>query len=176
MHGNDELGGECVGDLLCAVRIDGVLAPDGKHENVDISEYMENIPFDSESEYFSDYMKITDFTFLGDQKVAYPYGDDGRGKDTSKGSLTWFKANRNSGQPVKGGCSCSIGHHLPKITDEKKIIPALVVKSKTKKAEINQEEIECKNCHAIMYRKRNNIPIRQTIECDNCGKKLKVVF
>lgn len=145
-------------------------------ENVDISEYMENIPFDSESEYFSDYMKITDFTFLGDQKVAYPYGDDGKGKDTSKGSLTWFKANRNDSGVTNSKGTCSICYHLPRITDEKKIIPALVVKSKTKKAEINQEEIECKNCHAIMYRKRNNIPIRQTIECDNCGKKLKVVF
>lgn len=95
-------------------------------ENVDISKYTENIPFDSESEYFSDYMKITDFTFLGDRKVAYPYGDDGKDNETSKGTLVWFKANHNDGQMIKPDCTCSIGYHLPKITDEKKIIPALI--------------------------------------------------
>lgn len=101
-----------------------------KCEKADVDTFFSEIPFDSESSYFMEYMAITDFTFVKGKKVAYPYGDDGENKKTSVGTLTWFKANHNDGKMVKPGEKCSIMYHLPKITDKGRLIVPNLIKDK----------------------------------------------
>lgn len=97
------------------------------NEEMNVDLFFENVPFDTSAEYFKEYMAVTDFDYLEDRPVAYPYGDDKMGKDTSVGTLTWFKANHNDGKMVKPGESCTISHSLPKITDKKNLVlPALI--------------------------------------------------
>lgn len=96
------------------------------NEEMNVDLFFENVPFDTSAEYFKEYMAVTDFDYLEGRPVAYPYGDDKMGKDTSVGTLTWFKANHNDGKMVKPGESCSISYRLPKITDKKNLVlPAL---------------------------------------------------
>lgn len=97
------------------------------NEEMNVDSFFENVPFDTSAEYFKEYMAVTDFDYLEGRPVAYPYGDDKMGKDTSVGTLTWFKANHNDGKMVKPGESCTISHSLPKITDKKNLVlPALI--------------------------------------------------
>lgn len=97
------------------------------NEEMNVDLFFENVPFDTSAEYFKEYMAVTDFDYLEGRPVAYPYGDDKMGKDTSVGTLTWFKANHNDGKMVKPGESCTISHSLPKITDKKNLVlPALI--------------------------------------------------
>lgn len=95
----------------------------------DKSDYFSAIPFDENSSYFNDYMKITDFNYIAGKQIKYPYGYDssGRNPKTNHGSLVWFKANHNDGKIVRTGNPCTIGYTLPKLTDKEKLpIPALV--------------------------------------------------
>ena len=96
--------------------------------NIDPSEYMNDIPFDSDTEYFRQLMKITDFNttkkFLENGAVmSYPIADDGRGSKNSKAHHQWFIANRSSGE---GGnlMAWSLKYSLPDITDEDITLPA----------------------------------------------------
>ncbi|MBP3760987.1 MAG: hypothetical protein J6I55_05900 [Ruminococcus sp.] len=96
--------------------------------NIDPSEYMDDIPFDSDTEYFRQLMKITDFNttkkFLENGAVmSYPIADDGRGSKNSKAHHQWFIANRSSGE---GGnlMAWSLKYSLPDITDEDITLPA----------------------------------------------------
>lgn len=97
-------------------------------ETEDTTDYCAEVPFDMEAGYFRDYMHMTDFTFVQGCPVKYPYGDDGSGKLTGSGTLSWFKANHNDGQMVKPGDSCTIGYALPRLTDrpEDLVMPALI--------------------------------------------------
>lgn len=72
-------------------------------ENMNIDRFFENVPFDENAEYFKEFMAVTDFDYLEGKPVAYPYGDDKAGKETSIGTLVWFKANHNDGKMVKPG-------------------------------------------------------------------------
>lgn len=95
-------------------------------ENMNVDAFFEKAPFDESSEYFKEYMAVTDFDYLEGKPVAYPYGDDKAGKETSVGTLVWFKANHNDGKMVKPGEACPISYHLPKITDKNNLVlPAL---------------------------------------------------
>ena len=96
-------------------------------EKPDIEKYFSEIPFDDKSKYFSEYMCITDFSYVQDKKVAYPYGDNKKGGKTSVGSLVWFSANHNDGKMVKSGDKCSVSYSLPKITDKNNLsLPVLI--------------------------------------------------
>lgn len=97
-------------------------------ENPDIEQYFADIPFDDKSDYFQEYMCITDFSYVQNKKVAYPYGDDKKGNpQTSTGTLVWFKANHNDGKMVKAGDRCTVSYSLPKITDKDNLsLPALI--------------------------------------------------
>lgn len=103
-------------------------------KELDVDKLIENIPFDENAAYFNEFKSITDFDYLEGKKVAYPYGDDGNDKKTSKGTLTWFKANHNDGKTVNPDEKCNIRYHLPKITDkENLILPALIKDGKSGK-------------------------------------------
>ena len=91
-------------------------------ENMNIDRFFENVPFDENAEYFKEFMAVTDFDYLEGKPVAYPYGDDKAGKETSIGTLVWFKANHNDGKMVKPGEACPISYRLPKITDKKNLV------------------------------------------------------
>lgn len=103
-------------------------------KELDVDKLIENIPFDENAAYFNEFKSITDFDYLEGKKVAYPYGDDGNDKKTSKGTLTWFKANHNDGKTVNPDEKCNIRYHLPKITDkENLVLPALIKDGKSGK-------------------------------------------
>ena len=102
-----------------------------KCEKAAVDSFFSEIPFDSESSYFKEYMAITDFTFVKGKKVAYPYGEDGgSNSNTNTGTLVWFKANHNDGKMVKPGEKCSIMYHLPKITDKGRLVVPNLIKDK----------------------------------------------
>lgn len=101
-----------------------------KCEKSDTDKFFEEVPFNTESSYYKEYMSITDFTFLKSKKVAYPYGDDGgTNANTSSGTLAWFKANHNDGKMVKAGDKCRIMYYLPKLTDNDKLIVPNLIKN-----------------------------------------------
>ena len=101
-----------------------------KCEKSDTDKFFEEVPFNTESSYYKEYMSIIDFTFLKSKKVAYPYGDDGgTNANTSSGTLAWFKANHNDGKMVKAGDKCRIMYHLPKLTDNDKLIVPNLIKN-----------------------------------------------
>ena len=111
------------------------------NEKMNVNEFFESIPFDNSTEYFKEYMAITNFDYLEGNPVAYPYGDDKTGKETSVGALTWFKANHNDGKMVKPDESCSISYYLPKIADKNKLIlPALIASDNYGKTSSTQNQ------------------------------------
>lgn len=167
-------------------------------KDMNTAEYFAEIPFDDSSEYFKDYMAITDFNFLDGEKVAYPYGDDRKGKETSVGTLVWFKANHNDGKMVKAGEECSVGYHLPEIRAEKHRLPALIAgddygkntgsggKNRTennysgkmsfdskRKTDSNKVAFMCKKCKT-WNEVTKNTPFPKSnspVICRNCGNK-----
>lgn len=171
-------------------------------EQMNVSEFFTQVPFDDNAEYFKEYMAVTDFNYLENKPVAYPYGDDKKGSETSVGALTWFKANHNDGKMVVGE-PCTISYHLPKITDKNKLIlPALIASdshekstsfgSKTKnkteytgptsfgeeKANGDTERFMCKKCKTWNEVKKNK-PFpkpNSLIICKNCKTKFYEKF
>ena len=171
-------------------------------EQMNVSEFFTQVPFDDNAEYFKEYMAVTDFNYLENKPVAYPYGDDKKGSETSVGALTWFKANHNDGKMVVGE-PCAISYHLPKITDKNKLIlPALIASdshekstsfgSKTKnkteytgptsfgeeKANGDTERFMCKKCKTWNEVKKNK-PFpkpNSLIICKNCKTKFYEKF
>lgn len=97
-------------------------------ESKDETDYFAEVPFDLDAAYFADYMHMTDATFLNGYEVKYPYGDDGKGKKTSTGTLAWFQGNHNDGQTVKAGEPCPIAYSLPQLKAQPKelVLPALI--------------------------------------------------
>lgn len=92
------------------------------NESITVDAFFDKVPFDDSAEYFKEYMAVTDFDYLEGKPVAYPYGDDGKNGNASKGTLAWFKANHNDGKMVKPDELCSISYHLPKITDKNNLV------------------------------------------------------
>ena len=117
-----------------------------KCEKADVNTFFNEIPFDSESSYFKEYMAITDFTFVKDKKVAYPYGEDGgSNSNTNTGTLVWFKANHNDGKMVKPGEKCELLYHLPKITDKGRLIVPNLIKDKNASGNYNTKPSNNRN-------------------------------
>ncbi|MBR0141226.1 MAG: hypothetical protein IJM19_03145 [Ruminococcus sp.] len=97
-------------------------------KNINPDEYMKNIPFDSDTDYFKQLMTVVNFRttekFMQNGAViSYPIADDGRGSKNSKAHHQWFIANRASGA---GGTlmAWSLKYSLPEITDEDITLPA----------------------------------------------------
>lgn len=177
-----------------------------KEEEKDTAPYFAEIPFDTDSDYFKDYMCITDFTYLDGMKAAYPFGDDMKGKETSKGALTWFKANHNDGQMVRSGRICDIRYHLPKITDKDRlVIPALIASGERNYGTPNNgtpkgndrkkgggysgptsfegnrkapetTSISCPKCRSKLTRPYHKLPMLQSTVCEKCGASFKAKF
>ncbi len=100
--------------------------------NVDPSEYLSGVPFDTESECFREFVTIVNYRtaepFLKKGCViAYPLADDLNNRVNSKASHQWFIANRQSGQGGTG-TTWSIKYSLPKITSEDITLPEYVRK------------------------------------------------
>ena len=94
-------------------------------EAKDDTDYFSENPF-AQDEAFRDFMNMTNVHYLDGKTVKYPYGDDGKGKITSTGTLVWFKANHNDGQMVRTGQSCRISYYLPRLADQANLVlPAL---------------------------------------------------
>lgn len=163
------------------------------NEEMNVDAFFENVPFDTSAEYFKEYMAVTDFDYLKDKRVAYPYGDDKNGGKTSACTLAWFKANHNDGKVIKPGESCTISYRLPKITDKDHLIlPALIksdssdnnnnsnrktehgnksshysnqVKSRQSNKQSEKKE-PCPKCHKMIT---YNTQDTQIIKCTECG-------
>lgn len=148
------------------------------NEEMNVDSFFENVPFDTSAEYFKEYMAVTDFDYLEGRPVAYPYGDDKMGKDTSVGTLTWFKANHNDGKMVKPGESCTISHSLPKITDKKNLVlPALIKNNSSNRNNNSNHKTEHSNKNNSHYQKNREpkqiMPLTTDIVCPNCRHKMK---
>ncbi len=93
----------------------------------DPSAYLSDIPFDADSDYFKEFMKIVNYRTIstalsGGAVMSYPVADDMSGSRNSKASHQWFIGNRSSG---KDGSSTawSIKYALPEITEDDLTLP-----------------------------------------------------
>lgn len=96
--------------------------------DADVASFFQNdVPdgFDMDADYFRDFMHMTDFGFLEGKHVQYPYGDNGKGRETSTGTLAWFQGNHNDGRTVNPGEDCTVRFALPRLTDDL-VLPALI--------------------------------------------------
>ncbi len=124
-------------------------------ESKKAEDYMETVPFDTESIYFKEYMQITDFYGLEDAMkkksadVCYPVADDGKGSLNSKASHQWFIANRSMGENGTT-TSWSIKYALPKITSKNPTMPSM------EKREIGSTNMSGNKKNNIRNKNENN--------------------
>ena len=114
-------------------------------KETDPSAYLSDIPFDSTTDYFKEFMKIVNYKTIGEfltkgTVMAYPVADDMSGSRNSKASHQWFIANRSSG---KDGSSTawSIKYPLPEITSDDLTLPEYE-KTGGKKAENHRKRYD----------------------------------
>lgn len=163
------------------------------NEKMNVDAFFENVPFDTSTEYFKEYMAVTDFDYLEGRPVAYPYGDDGSNGKTAKGAIAWFKGNRNDSAVVNNENICKIRYHLPKITDKDHLVlPALIKNNSSnhnnnsnrktehgnknsrhsnqtespKSNKQSEKKEPCPKCHEMIT---YNTQDTQIIECTKCG-------
>ncbi len=99
-------------------------------ESENIEKKLSEVPFDTESSTFTDFMQITRFDGLADimkakkADICYPLADDNKGSKNSKASHQWFIGNRSMGESGTT-TSWSVKYILPKITSKNPTMPAL---------------------------------------------------
>ena len=155
-------------------------------ENMNVDAFFENTPFDENAEYYTEFMAITDFDYLEGKRVDYPYGEEinSKNNNTSKGTMIWFKGNRNDGRVSNSKKNDQVNdkpdtirYCLPKITDKNGLVlPALIKNgdsfnknsnfgyndgwhNSNKKLKTNYEPDEIK-------------PITKKIKCPKCKKTM----
>ena len=96
-----------------------------------IDEMIAEVPFDTGSSTFTDFMQITRFDGLADimksknADICYPVADDRNGRKNSKASHQWFIGNRSMGKGGSG-TAWSVKYELPGIMSDNVTLPALL--------------------------------------------------
>lgn len=117
-------------------------------EKPDVAEMMSPIPFSDRSDYFKDFMKMTNSETTKGKNVSYPIGDDGRNGVNSTASHQWFIGNRMMGDGARG-----MQHHiarlLPFLSDDLEL-PKLVF--------LNDRQNNNHNNNVAVNARNNNRP------------------
>lgn len=89
-------------------------------EKRNVRDFFDEIPFDDKSDYFKDFMIITNIE-TANKKISYPIADDCKGTTNSKAGHQWFKANKEAdGRGVKW----NLRYTLPRIDSNDISLPA----------------------------------------------------